>query len=330
MIYPVNKFISSGRQKIDRQKIITKKYFNKIAKDWFDRAYDPEEKFLTFPTGKVRQNITISEIRRLDVGKKIIDLGCGAGQLVINLLRDGYNVIGIDNAYKMIAEARRSLTREFPEADALKTFLIKDIINLRTDDKFDVVTAMGLLEYLEDDLRFFEMTRSLLKGKGFAFIECRNKLFNITSANQYTLEAAASGDLDKLILELDHLKRYSPTLIEEIAKILPNIYKKIGELLEKKSDEEILTATKIPRPETFPAKLVRRQHTPETLAETVKRAGLKLKYVIYYHCHPYLARYEKLFPKLYNQIALLMQPLGYTQLGGTICSAFVAVIEKEG
>ncbi|GAG30239.1 unnamed protein product, partial [marine sediment metagenome] len=87
------------------QKEITKIYFNEVAEEWFKRTYDPDGKFLTFPTGKVRQDITISEMKRLNVKKKIIDLGCGTGQLVIELLKNGYKTMGIDNAPSMIAEA---------------------------------------------------------------------------------------------------------------------------------------------------------------------------------------------------------------------------------
>lgn len=315
--------------KMSEQKKITKTYFDDVAKDWFKRAYDPENKFLKFPTSKVRQNITISEMKRLNVGKKVIDLGCGTGQLVIELLKEGYEVMGIDNAPNMIAEARKILIKEFPTTDSLKLFQIKDVLNLDEKEKFDVVIAMGLLEYLEDDLTFFRIVKKLLDTRGYAFIECRNKLFNINSSNQYTLEAADSGDLKKLISQLDNIKKYSPTSIKQIWKIQKAIFEKIVKDVSNISEKQAEAQYEIPYTKEFPTTMIRRQHTPKELEDILKKVGLNLKYVVYYHCHPYLPRYEKLFPTIFNRLAFLMQPIGYTSLGGTICSSFVAVIEKQ-
>lgn len=310
------------------QKKITKAYFDEVSKDWFRRAYDPENTFIAFPTGKVRQDITISEMKKLNTGKRVIDLGCGIGQLVIELLKAGYDVIGIDNSPKMIVEARNLLAKELPRLNGSKIFQIRDCTNQDINDRFDVVTAMGLLEYLEDDFAFFEAINSLLKDKGFAFIECRNRLFNINSGNQYILKESESGDLKELILQLDSIEKYSPVSIKEIVKIQATMFKEIAENIEKEYNAKILTPDDIPVFKEYPTKMVRKQYTPKELEELVKKAGLKLKYVVYYHCHPYLPRYEKLFPTVFNRIAFLMQPLGYTPLGSTICSAFVAVIEK--
>ncbi len=313
---------------MSKQKKITKIFFNEVAGEWFKRAYDPDGEFLIFPTGKVRQNITISEMKRLNVKKKVIDLGCGTGQVVIELLKNGYKTVGIDNAPSMIAEARQMLLNEFPAMDGSKVFHVKDVLNLDMEERFDVLTAMGLLEYLENDFAFFETVKRLLNSGGYAFIECRNRLFNITSGNQYTLEAADSGDLKKLISQLDRIQKYSPTSIKEIRKILMDLFSKIGSAIINDSDTKVLNQDEIPIVKKYPSTLVRRQHTPEELEDVLKRVGLKLKYVIYYHCHPYFPRYEKSFPAIFNRIAFLMQPIGYTQLASTICSAFVAVIEN--
>lgn len=314
---------------MSEQKEITKAYFDKVVRDWMKRAYDPEDKFLTFPTGKVRKELTISEIRRLNAGKNVIDLGCGTGHLVIDLLKNGYNACGVDNAPNMISEARKMLMKELPTLNNSEIFQVKDVLDLEIDGKFDVVTAMGLMEYLEDDISFFMTVKKLLNRGGYAFIECRNRLFNIASGNQYTLEAADSEDLKNLISQLDRIQKYSPLSIEEIQEIQTEVFSKIAETLEGDSEGKIFSSDEVPSVKKFPKRMKRRQHTPEEMESILGQAGLKLRYVVYFHYHPYLPRYERLFPVIFNKIALIMQPMGYTPLGATICSAFIAVIEKS-
>jgi len=310
---------------MSEQRNLTTAYFNEIAKDWFKRAYDPEDRLLLFPSGKVRQDIVISEMKRLKVGSLAIDLGCGSGQLVIELLKHRYEATGIDASPNMIAEARKALHRELPQADSSRIFQVGDVLNLNLEGQFNAVTAMGLLEYLEDELTFFRIVKKLLSNRGYALIECRNQLFNIGSGNRYTLEAAESGSLGKLISELDRVQNYSPVPIDEVPKIQVDVFTKIAETMSGEYKEANTIQYKTPIVE-YPTKMLRKQHTPEGLEAILEKAELKLQYVVYYHCHPYLPRFEKAFPAMYNKIGLLMQPLGYTPLGATICSAFVAII----
>jgi cyclopropane fatty-acyl-phospholipid synthase-like methyltransferase len=219
-------------------------------------------------------------------------------------------------------EARKFLKKSLPKADGLQTFKVANALNFRSERKYDVVTAMGLLEYFVNDAAFFERIRKLLDRRGLALVECRNRLFNITSGNDYTLNAAASGDLRDLIRQLDGIERYSPTHLKDSWKIQEMVFKKASVLLRGQRDRKA-TAAQSPR---FHGR--RRQHTPEELESVVRGVGLKLKYVVYYHVHPYLPRYERQFPVAFNRTAVAMQPLGYTSLGSTVCSAFIAVIEK--
>ncbi|HMK83113.1 MAG TPA: class I SAM-dependent methyltransferase, partial [Candidatus Bathyarchaeia archaeon] len=140
----------------ERQEKAVGRYFEGVAKKWFDLAYDPGGNFSTFPTGKIRQDITIEEIRRLQAGRKVMDLGCGTGQLVIELLTKGYFALGIDGSRRMITIARSFLKKRLPNADGQQIFRIANVLDFVPEESFDVITAMGLLEYLTDDHAFFE------------------------------------------------------------------------------------------------------------------------------------------------------------------------------
>lgn len=168
-------------------------------------------------------------------------------------------------------------------------------------------------DYLEDD---------------DAFIECRNRLFNLVTANRYTLEAASSSDLGSMVDQLDRIETYSPTKLKDSQTLQPEVFRKIAkEAREAPVGKERMTGVRPPM--QYPSTMKRRQHTPEELSIAARRAGLDLKYVVYYHWHPFPPRYEKAFPILFNKVGFLMQPLGYTPLGSTSCSAFVAVLEKR-
>lgn len=80
----------------------------------------------------------------------------------------------------------------------------------------------------------------------------------------------------------------------------------------------------MPEAEKYPFGLP--QYTPKEMVKLCEQNRLKVNEVIYYHCHPFAPYYQNVMPQLFNQLGLLMQPLGYTPIGSLICSAFIAKI----
>src|SRR5207237_5200356 len=70
------------------------------------------------------------------------------------------------------------------------------------EHEFDAATAMGLVEYLPDDAALFEPVRRLLKPGGLLAVSCRNRLYNLASANEYTAGEIEAGDAPGLLGEL--------------------------------------------------------------------------------------------------------------------------------
>jgi 2-polyprenyl-3-methyl-5-hydroxy-6-metoxy-1,4-benzoquinol methylase len=299
-------------------------YWDRHAKNWERMAYDKEKKFMTFSSSGQRGEITIKEIEKLSGVKNtpIIDVGCADGNLVINLLKRGFkNVTGIDNSKKMIEVAKSALKKEAPNNDADRIFFVADADNLDESTTFDFVIAMGLIEYLLDINSFFSKLSNILNPGGFALVESRNRLFNLFSANRYTYES----DIETLVSELKDIKRFSPIRNKkEIESVVIKTAISIGKAMDNKKPETgENTSTNF---EKFPFKLP--QLTPKEMEDMCNKNRLKLEYVIYYHPHPFPPQFEGSFPAIFNEIALLMQPLGYTPLGATICSSFIAVIKK--
>jgi SAM-dependent methyltransferase len=93
-------------------------------------------------------------------GERILDLGCGSGQLTAKIAECGAEVIGMDRSPEMLAEARRN----FP---ALK-FEIGDAANFELDAPVDAVFSNAALHWVKNaDGAAQSIARALRKGGRF-------------------------------------------------------------------------------------------------------------------------------------------------------------------
>lgn len=317
--------------KVTKQKKLTKYFFNKVSDEWYERTYDPANEYLKFPSNRVRMSVALGEVEKLGLEGKMLDVGCGTGHLVFELLRKGHQAVGIDIAEKMIEQAKVHLRKSKIKADPDKVFTASDLASFTPPSKnmYTAITALGLLEYLDTDGELFELLTKNIAPGGYAFVECRNKFFNLFSANRYTLALAKEGELAKLLQELEEVERYSPLAVEKIPVVQSRVSRSIAEFLAQASRSGKWFEKGIRSYSKYPAGMVRRQHTPKALAASAAKRGFSLEHVVYWHAHAYPPRYEKNFPKIYNRLSVLMGPLGHTPLGAWFCSSFLAVLKKK-
>lgn len=101
---------------------------------------------------------------------KILDAGCGTGEIVGQLIRHGHEVWGLDISEAMIRYAKENC--------AVGRFQHGDIEHLPfRDNTFDVVVCLGVLEYLNTSENALREIIRVLKPGGRAVISTPNATF---------------------------------------------------------------------------------------------------------------------------------------------------------
>jgi trans-aconitate methyltransferase len=80
-------------------------------------------------------------------GERILDVGCGTGQLTSEIARSGATVTGLDNSAEMLAEARKN----YPDL----TFVLGDAASFRFSEpqlskSYDAVFSNAVLHWVKD------------------------------------------------------------------------------------------------------------------------------------------------------------------------------------
>ena len=104
--------------------------------------------------------------------KSVLDVGCGAGTLVIALLRRGYDACGIDLSTDLVTRGRSILTKEKPsnpEPRPEKRLMAGDFLHHEFGrNTFDFVFSNDVLEHIHPDeaASFLEKCFRLLRPAG--------------------------------------------------------------------------------------------------------------------------------------------------------------------
>ena len=143
------------------------KYWEKNASD-FDGLYDSSSRVsrafnLVFRRALFeRIRLAADEVRRIG-NATVLDVGCGSGRTALPLARAGAkHVTGVDFAPEMIALATRA-ARDEGLAERC-TFEVSDFMIAPYKDKFDVVSALGVFDYVDDPVPFLRRMLELSRG----------------------------------------------------------------------------------------------------------------------------------------------------------------------
>ena len=110
-----------------------------------------------------RFNITFEQAGDV-TGKEILDVGCGSGVYAVDFAQRGARrVVGVDLAGNMLELARQEAERH-QVADRCE-FIQADFLELDLKDTFDISIAMGVFDYIPDQVTFLRKMVALTTEK---------------------------------------------------------------------------------------------------------------------------------------------------------------------
>ncbi|KKQ23819.1 MAG: hypothetical protein A3G45_02140 [Candidatus Staskawiczbacteria bacterium RIFCSPLOWO2_12_FULL_37_15] len=106
-------------------------------------------------------------------GTRVLDLGCAAGEFIAELKKRGCEVWGVDFDKENIRIAKEYFGLERVFALSFEDFFKKTDL-----PKFDIISCLAVIGYLDDPLEFIQNVKNLLKPNGTVVLNapCRERM----------------------------------------------------------------------------------------------------------------------------------------------------------
>jgi len=153
-------------------------------KEWNSNLYDGSYAFVS-ELGKAMIDLLQPQQK-----ERIIDLGCGTGDLAAKIAGSGATVVGIDASYDMLRKAREKWTGAFPDI----RFEQADILDLSRYSGFDAAFSNATLHWIPEASQAAKQIAGVLK-QGGRFVAEFGGYRNVEQISRFLTEAAAAAGL---------------------------------------------------------------------------------------------------------------------------------------
>jgi ubiquinone/menaquinone biosynthesis C-methylase UbiE len=167
-----------------------------IQDNWNANLYDQNHSFVS------KYGSDLIELLAPKQGEKILDLGCGTGDLAKKLADVGVNIVGADKSKNMVAQAKN----KYPNI----SFVVGDATELGYHTEFDAVFSNATLHWVKQPKRALEGIFQSLKPGG-----------------RFVAEFGGKGNVQTITDEIIHQIKQSG--IEFRPEQFPWYYPSIGE-----------------------------------------------------------------------------------------------------
>jgi 2-polyprenyl-6-hydroxyphenyl methylase / 3-demethylubiquinone-9 3-methyltransferase len=144
--------------------------FSRLAQRWWDPAgpMQPLHRMNPLRVAWIDQRIRA----RLPSPVRMLDLGCGAGIAAEAFARRGHDVLGLDASADAI-DVAKSHAENLPVTLRYRAGEAEDLV--AAGEKFDVVTALEVIEHVEDQPAFMRLLASLVAPGALVFVSTINR-----------------------------------------------------------------------------------------------------------------------------------------------------------
>lgn len=143
----------------------------------FAKVYNNEWANYAIEMGQKLLNFYNSNHRNENPSKKLLDLGCGTGQLANIFLENGFNVTGIDLSSEMLKYASER-NKAYVYSGSAK-FFVADISCFELNESFDiVVSTYDSINHLDDEnslRKCFECVFPLIQQNGYFIFDINTR-----------------------------------------------------------------------------------------------------------------------------------------------------------
>ena len=156
---------NKNKKNVDNHEI---EKFNLLAHKWWDPTseFKPLHAIIPLRLNFIKSSVNLN-------GKKVLDVGCGGGILSESLASAGADVTGIDQGDKVIQIAKLHANESGVKVK-YKHINIEDFYK-NTDERFDVITCLEMLEHVPDPNSIINTCSKLLKPGVKIFFSTINK-----------------------------------------------------------------------------------------------------------------------------------------------------------
>jgi 2-polyprenyl-3-methyl-5-hydroxy-6-metoxy-1,4-benzoquinol methylase len=127
---------------------------------------------------------------REEISGKVLELGCGEGRGIEQILTSADSYLAIDKIEKVIEK----LQMKFPEAEFIKS--IFPPVSILKSGGFDYIISFQVIEHIKDDRMFLKEIHRLLKPGGLAIISTPNIKMSLSRNPWHIREYTAKELLD--------------------------------------------------------------------------------------------------------------------------------------
>jgi len=143
--------------------------------------------------------VKIKKIRKYKKKGKILDVGCGSGDFLVNIKKRGWVVYGVDTSREACKLANEKLKQNIFNSELEECHF--------PDAYFDVITLWHVLEHVYNPNQLLTEVNKILKKDGILLIEVpniENPVFKLTKEHYFALDIPR------------HLYHYTPKTLEQM------------------------------------------------------------------------------------------------------------------